>query len=155
MRAPAAAEWKEEGQAQQASRIFLARVGPNLPPIDLSRRLSGERENIVAGALTPSTRSPADAAPAEAWRALEDRPGRSGPVPLAARDRWGRDTRGRLADPLALAAAIDTVRNEPDCGPCRRRLRALLWTALERPPVSVRRRDAPATRGQRYLDALR
>ncbi len=142
-------------QAQQASRIFLARVGPNLPPIDLSRRLSGERENIVADALAPSTRSPADAAPAEAWRALEDRPGRSGPVPLAALDRWVRDNRGRLADPLALAAAIDTVRNEPDCGPCRRRLRAQLWTALERPPVTVRRRDAPATRGQRYLDALR
>ena len=142
-------------QAQQASRIFLARVGANLPPIDLSRRLSGERDDILAGTLVPAAPPPADAAPAEAWRALEDRPGRTGPVPLAALDRWVRDNRARLADPLALAAAIDTVRNEPDCLACRRRLRALLWTALERPPATVRRREAPATRGQRYLDALR
>ncbi len=142
-------------QAQQASRIFLARVGSNLPPIDLSRRLSGERDDIVAGTLVSSARPAADAAPAEAWRALEDRPGRTGPVPLAALDRWVRDNRARLADPLALAAAIDTVRNEPDCLTCRRRLRALLWSALGRPPVTVRRREAPATRGQRYLDALR
>ncbi|UQV18752.1 hypothetical protein MU852_02270 [Brevundimonas albigilva] len=73
---------------------------------------------------------------------------------MDALDRWVRDNRGRLQDPLALTAAIDTVRNEPDCRPCRARLRALLWTALDRPPPAVQRRTAPDARGRRYLEAL-
>lgn len=143
-------------EAQQATRIFLPRTGSNLPPIDLSRRLSGDRDGIVADALTRSTPSPIDTVPIEAWRALEERPGSGqvAPLPLGALERWVRENRGRLSDPLALTAAIDTVRNEPDCLACRRRLRALLWTALERPSATVRRREAPSARGRRYLDAL-
>ena len=56
---------------------------------------------------------------------------------------------------VALSAAIDTVRHEPECQDCRRKLRALLWTALERPPAAVHRRDPADARGRRYLDALR
>ena len=143
-------------EAQQATRIFLPRTGSSLPPIDLSRRLSGEREGIVAGPLARSTLPDVDPVATEAWRALEERPGPAPtPLRLGALERWVRDNRSRIADPLALATAIDTVRNEPTCLTCRRRLRALLWTALERPAVTVRRRDAPDARGQRYLDALR
>lgn len=141
-------------EAQQASRIFLQRTGPDLPPIDLSRRMTGEREGIDAGALpTTENRSP-DAAPAEAWRALDERPG-APPLQLNALERWVRGSGARLSDPLALIAAIDTVRDDPGCLSCRKRLRALLWTALERPPAAVRRRNAPEARGRRYLDALR
>ncbi|MBU1346828.1 MAG: DUF4175 domain-containing protein [Alphaproteobacteria bacterium] len=142
-------------QAQQASRIFLARTGPDLPPIDLSRRLSGEREDIVAEDPDRPERTRADAVPAEAWRALQEGPGPSAPLALGALDRWVRDNRGRLSDALALSAAIDTVRNEPNCLSCRRTLRGLLWGALERPAPTVQRRRAPNARGQRYLDALR
>ena len=144
-------------QAQQATRIFLRRTGSDLPPIDLSRRLTGDRDDIVAEEETPPVRTPADTVVADAWRALDERPspGRAPPLALGPLDRWVRENRGRLSDPLALGAAIDTVRNEPGCLDCRRRLRALLWSALERPPVVVRRREAPGTRGQRYLDALR
>jgi hypothetical protein len=144
-------------QAQQATRIFLRRTGSDLPPIDLSRRLTGDRDDIVAEVPLPPGRAPTDTIVADVWRALDDRPapGRAPPLALDALDRWVRENRGRLADPLALGAAIDTVRNEPGCLECRRRLRALLWSALERPPVAVSRREAPGRRGQRYLDALR
>jgi hypothetical protein len=142
-------------EAQQASRIFLPRVGNDLPPIDLSRRMSGEREGVAPGALTPAERRPVDAVPIDAWRALEERPGRPAPLRLDALEGWVRANRERLADPLALAAAIDAVRNDPGCSTCRRSLRALLWTALERPPATIRRREVPGPRGRRYLDALR
>ena len=143
-------------EAQQATRIFLGRVGSDLPPVDFSRRLTGEREGIVAEDPSRPERAPADAVAADAWRALEERPGASSaPLQLGALDRWARENGGRLADPLALRAAIDTVRNEPACLDCRRRLRALLWTALQRPAPAPGRRAAPGARGQRYLDALR
>jgi hypothetical protein len=141
-------------EAQQATRIFLARTGSNLPPIDLSRRLTGKREGIVAGDLAAAPREPADPTLVEAWRALEEGPGAGAPLRLDALDRWASANRARLSDPLALSAAIDTVRNEPGCVPCRRRLRALVWTALERPPAGIQRRAAPGARGRRYLEAL-
>lgn len=139
--------------AQQAGRIFLARTPPKLPPVDLSRRLTGKREGIAPGRLAPVTRDAADTPAVEVWRALGERP--NAPVPLDALTRWVNANQHRLADPLALSAAIDTVRNEPECQDCRRKLRALLWTALERPPAAVHRRDPADTRGRRYLDALR
>ena len=143
-------------EAQQATRIFLRRVGSDLPPVDFSRRLTGEREGIVAETPDRPERPTADAVAADAWRALEERPGASStPLALGALDAWVRQNGGRLPDPLSLRAAIDTVRNEPACLDCRRRLRALLWTALQRPAPAPGRRDAPGARGQRYLDALR
>jgi hypothetical protein len=142
-------------QAQQASRIFLARVGPNLPPIDLSRRLTGKRDGIAGGPLPEFQPAAADDRAAEAWRALEERPGRAPPLRLDALDRWARDHRARLSDPLGLAAAIDAVRADPGCLACRRALRAQLWAALQPPPAKVRRREAPGAQGRRYLDAVR
>ncbi len=143
-------------EAQQATRIFLRRVGSDLPPVDMSRRLTGDRDDIVAGALTPAPERPPESPAVAAWRALEDRPGRAGPAPdLGALDRWVRQNGGRIADPLALTAAIDTVRSEPTCLDCRRRLRALLWSAIERPSAAIQRRDTPPQRGRRYLEALR
>ncbi|WP_309628246.1 DUF4175 family protein [Brevundimonas sp.] len=143
-------------EAQRATRVFLPRLGNDLPPVDFARRLTGKREDIVAENPERPERSPADAVAADAWRALEERPGSTAaPLALGALDRWARENGGRLADPLALRAAIDTVRNEPACLDCRRRLRALLWTALQRPAPSPGRREAPGQRGQRYLDALR
>lgn len=143
-------------EAQRATRIFLRRVGSDLPPVDFSRRLTGEREDIVADTPERPERDPADAVLADAWRALDERPGAAtAALALGDLNRWVRANAGRLPDALALTAAIDTVRNEPGCLSCRRTLRGLIWTALERPPVAVQRRDAPGARGRRYLDALR
>lgn len=140
--------------AQQATRIFLARAPAKMPPVDLSRRLTGKRDGIVSGRLAPATRDPADTPAVEAWRSLgEARP--AAPLRLDALARWVTANQKRLADPLALSAQIDTVRNEPGCLDCRQKLRALLWTALERPPTGVLRRAPADARGRRYLDALR
>ncbi|WP_448500699.1 DUF4175 domain-containing protein [Sphingomonas sp.] len=142
-------------EAQQATRIFLPRIGAELPPIDLTRRLSGDRKGIVAARL-PAPRPPErDTTLADAWLALQDRPGPLPPLRLGALDRWVAAHAARLPDALALRAAIDAVRGEPGCGECRDRLRALLWRAIEPPPAAIRRRPAAPPAGRRYLDALR
>jgi hypothetical protein len=142
-------------EAQQATRIFLRRVGSDLPPVDMARRLTGDRDDIVAGALAPAPERGPESPAVAAWRALEDRPGRRPAHNLSALDAWVRQNASRIRDPLALRAAIDSVRAEPSCGDCRRRLRALLWNAIQAPAVAVDRRDALPARGRRYLDALR
>ena len=141
--------------AQQATRIFLARAPPKLPPVDMSRRLTGKRDGIISGRLAPAARDASDTPAVETWRALGDIGGSATPLRLEALAHWVTANQKRLADPLALSAAIDTVRNEPACLDCRRKLRALLWMALERPPVGVLRRPPADAPGRRYLDALR
>ncbi|UUL83842.1 DUF4175 domain-containing protein [Sphingomonas qomolangmaensis] len=142
-------------EAQQATRIFLPRVGAELPPIDLTRRLSGDREGIVARRLPQAVRPDPETILADSWRALADTPGKRPPLQLGALDRWVRANGGKLADPLALRAAIDTLRGEPGCGECRAQLRALLWRAIEPPVAAIKRRATPRAIGRRYLEALR
>ncbi|TKD50250.1 DUF4175 family protein [Sphingomonas baiyangensis] len=143
--------------AQQATRIFVPRTGAEPPPIDLSRRLTGDREGIVAREAPVPARPTPDATPAEAWRALQPLPGpaRTPPLQLGALDRWVRQNAGRIADPLALSAAIDTLRAEPACTACRERLRALLWRVITPPRAGISRRAGGNARGRRYLEALR
>jgi hypothetical protein len=141
--------------AQQATRIFLARAPPKLPPVDLSRRLTGKRDGIAPARLAAFARDPSDTPAVEAWRALGEDGRAAGPLRLDNLARWVGANQNDLADPLSILAAIDTVRNEPGCLDCRRKLRALLWTALERPPAGVLRRAPADARGRRYLDGLR
>lgn len=142
-------------EVQQATRIYLARVGPELPPIDESRRLGGKRDGLARRELALPPATGGDTVPALAWDALQETPGRQGrAVDLDALQRWVHDNEARVADPLSLFAAIDAVRGDPDCRGCRQRLRGLLWSVLARPPAQVRRRATDAT-GERYLDALR
>jgi hypothetical protein len=141
--------------AQQATRIFLPRLGSQLPPVDFSRRLTGDRDDIVVDRLAGPPARTIDPAPGAAWRALEGHPGATtAPRTLDDLERWARANGSRIPDPLGLAVAIDTVRAEPDCVDCLHRLRAALWRALEPPPAAANRRDAPGARGGRYLDAL-
>lgn len=143
-------------EVQQATRIYLARVGPELPPIDESRRLSGKREGLARRELILAPARGADAVPAAAWKALEDSAGGqgAGALDLDALQRWLHENEARVADPLSLFAAIDAVRGDPACRECRQRLRGLLWSVQARPPAQVRRRATDAV-GERYLDALR
>ena len=140
---------------QRATRIFLNRVGPELPPIDPARRMTGKREGIAGSALPVAPVTGADGPAAAAWRALGQGPDAvRGPVALDELERWISDNAGRLPDPLSLSGSLDAVRRDPNCAECRQHLRALLWTAMERPPANLdRRRPADAT-GARYLDAL-
>lgn len=143
-------------EVQQASRIYLARVGPELPSIDESRRLTGKRDGLARRELAIAPATTGDAVPAAAWKALEEAAeGTKGATPdLDALQRWLRDNETRVADPLSLFAAIDAVRGDPACLACRQRLRERLWPVLARPPAQVQRRATDAA-GERYLDALR
>lgn len=139
-------------QVQQATRVFLAKVGGSeLPPIDEARRLTGKRDDIApVDAGLPAL--PVDGEAAAAWAAIDGTPGMS--TNLTPLTRWFRANRARIADPLAWDDALDRLRRDPGCLPCRVRLRGLVWDALPRPPVGTARRDGAGPSGARYLDAL-
>ncbi|MCP3734738.1 DUF4175 domain-containing protein [Sphingomonas sp. RP10(2022)] len=138
-------------QVQQATRIFLARTGTDLPAIDMTRRMTGVRGEMGPRSLPSAAADPVDPIPAAIWRAL-DTPRRG--QALDALSRWLRTGAARVPDPLALAGAIDTLRRRPDCVSCRAALRAALWPALPRPTPGLARRDGGDAVGRRYLDAL-
>ena len=139
-------------QVQQASRIYLARVGLELPQIDESRRLTGKREDLtdridpLVGAVSD------DAVVASAWSALES--AGSAPPDLTALERWARDRQATLPDALGVISAIDEVRRDGSCVACRHRLKARLWSLL--PTAAARatpRREIDAS-GVAWLDSL-
>nr|WP_298133544.1 hypothetical protein [uncultured Pseudoxanthomonas sp.] len=144
-------------QVQQATRIYLARVGPELPPIDETRRMGGDRTGIAPRALGPLARPQDDEAPApaRAWAALANDRVPADAADLEALQAWLRRNEARVPDALDLFAAIDEVRGDPGCAPCRQRLRSLLWSASAQPAAQVPRRGATDAAGRRYLDALR
>lgn len=140
-------------QVQQATRIYLARVGTELPPIDESRRMGGDRGAITRGDALAAGASP-DPELASLWRALDDGP-QASTVDFAALERWLGAHQSQLSDPLAFVAAIEALRAQPDCVRCRRELRALLWPLLRRPAANVARRGGDDAAARAYLDALR
>ncbi|TDK33595.1 hypothetical protein E2F49_06210 [Luteimonas terrae] len=136
-------------QVQQADRIYLARVGTSLPPVDPTRRLGGDRDGI-APRTVPAPALQRDDAPAAAWRALawDDTPD------LAALVAWAQAHPRQVDDPLALLAAVDALRRDAACVTCRQALRGQLWRVVQRPLPTPLRRDAIDAMGTRYLDAL-
>ncbi|MFL9841717.1 DUF4175 domain-containing protein [Sphingomonas sp. ST-64] len=136
---------------QQATRIYLPRVGAQLPPVDMSRRMTGKREGIASRSAALTRFAIDDAVPAEAWRTLAG----PGPIDFAALERWLRTNSARVRDPLAVLAAIDAARTAPDSSQARARLRDQLWRVLTRPPAQVRRRGDGGALGQRYTRGLR
>ncbi|MCD9032350.1 DUF4175 domain-containing protein [Luteimonas sp. Y-2-2-4F] len=141
-------------QVQEADRIYLPRLGAQLPPIDESRRLSGDRDGLAPRGLPPLGAAAGDAAPQDAWTQLADV--QADPAnALAAVEAWAARERERLQDPLAVAAAIDAVRQDPACADCREALRGLLWQAMPRPAGGVAPRRPADDAGARYLRALR
>ncbi|MBB6227497.1 hypothetical protein FHS79_001663 [Polymorphobacter multimanifer] len=135
---------------QQATRIFLQRTGTNLPPIDMARRLTGKREGIAPGRRSLDGQDYPDAVPAALFASLAT----SSPseADLQRLERWL--AQAEVADKLSVVAAIDAVRSDPDCAPCRTTLRGAIWAAIATPPAAVLRRPAGDAAGRRYLDAL-
>ncbi|KRG37693.1 hypothetical protein ARC20_02025 [Stenotrophomonas panacihumi] len=142
-------------EVQQAERIYLARLGPELPPIDMTRRLGGDRAGLARrdDALAPWRDEDTKDALA-LWTALAPAAGEVPAARLDAFARWLGTHENALASPLDLAAALEQYRAEPSCAECRERLRALLWTTLAAPPARPLPRQAPDATGRRYLDAL-
>ncbi len=137
-------------QVQQANRIYLARVGLELPPIDFSRRLGGDLADVDAGHDPLTTREESLDWLFELWTALE----RGEPADLSAFTHWLDQTPTPVADPLDLLVAADRVRRDPDCRNCARALARLIWPLLPRPPAQVPARLRPDPVGERYLDAI-
>ena len=148
-------------QVQQASRIYLARVGLELPPIDATRRLTGDAGGVRSRGdpLAPST--PADALPATLWQRLGE--------PVAARDqaaasalrsdleslaKWIGERETQLPQAIELLAAIDAWVNDVSCEPCRAQLQALLWPLLPSPAAAIGPRATAGASGTAYLEAL-
>lgn len=148
-------------QVQQASRIYLARVGLELPPIDATRRLAGEAGGVRSRGdpLAPST--PADALPAALWQRLgEPVAGRDEVAASALRSdleslaRWVRERETELPQAIELLAAIDAVVMDPSCEPCRAQIQALLWPLLPSPAAAIGPRPTAGASGAAYLEAL-
>jgi hypothetical protein len=138
-------------QVQQSSRIYLARVGLELPAVDEARRLSGDRKGLTdrESALAPA--DDVDSGALAAWQALDAHRAPD----LESLDRWVRTHESSAGDALGLLAASDRVRRDPRCEDCRRELRRLLWPLLPAPATAVQARAAPDAAGRAYLDALR
>jgi hypothetical protein len=151
-------------RVQQASRIYLARVGLQLPPVDVSRRLTGKREGIAPArvALQRDREPGADAAVARLWPFVAEA-STPASVDAVARNeasaqfaQWLQARSLRAGDEeaaLALFEAFDAWRAAPDCAPCRAALRRGLWPLLPPAPIAAPPRSAPDASGQRYLDA--
>jgi hypothetical protein len=137
-------------RVQQASRIYLARVGLELSPVDFGRRLGGDLAGVGARRDPLSARQEALDWLVELWTALE----RGEPADLDALDRWLGQRPASVADPLSLVAALDRLRRDPDCRNCADSLARLIWPLLPRPPAQVSARMQPDAAGERYLDAL-
>jgi hypothetical protein len=139
-------------RVQQADRIYLPRVGSQLPPVDESRRLGGKRDGIARRVL-PAAPLRGDDPVLAAWRGLD---ADAGPdvAALDALQAWAAAHPVRVRDPLALLAAVDALRIDPACRSCLDELRSVLWTAMRRPPAGIAPRDAGGETGVRYLDAL-
>ncbi len=167
-------------QVQQASRIYLARVGLELPPIDETRRLHGERTGI-APTPVPLRAAEDKASPVRAlWQQLALPASARPPTPAtdaaegareqAAQDfaRWLRARDGQRPpsdadmqddaapgdDTLALFEAFDRWHADPGCAACAAALRRQLWPLLPPAPTALPPRTASDAQGGRYLDAL-
>ena len=146
-------------QVQQASRIYLARVGLELPPVDETRRLSGEREGLRNRAEQRSPKPINDPQAADLWRALvAESVGDSGAARLDAAfanfDIWLRKHASELPNALDLMLILDEARSNASCVECRAQVRQQLWTLLPHPAPTAAARAAADVSGRTYLRAL-
>ena len=142
-------------RVQQSERIYLAKVGVDLPPIDPGRRLSGERAGLADRTDPMRAATAPDPTIANAWRALAPTAdGAAARIDLDALARWMASREVQGGDPLAIAAAIQSLRRDPACAACRDRLRTQLWPLLARPSAAPAPRERAGQIGDAYLDAL-
>lgn len=138
-------------QIQQASRIYLARVGLELPPIDFSRRLSGKLEGARAPRDPLNAAERADAPLRALYRTLADAQAEDRDQVWSEFEFWLEQR--PLADTLDLREQAERVRRDPLCEDCVARLRAALWAQLTTPPKAGLARDLDV-RGRAWLKAL-
>lgn len=143
-------------KVQQADRIYLARVGNELPPIDESRRLSGDRKNLSHNAEQFVTAPVQDTALILFWQALSHPYDVKSPESLDfnALNNWINTHQDTLPDVLSLLSALDALQQKPQCISCRNDVRKQLWPLMPKPNAVPDSRPAPNDNGQRYLQLL-
>jgi len=152
-------------EVQRSGRTYVRRTGTPPPPLDLSRRLTGELKGAGASSEAQTREArlalpAARAALAVLERALGGiRPGPEGRAALAGAvdEIAGRAASGpphELATLRALQSVIDSLESPAPCGGCLAAATRGVWALLpaaEPAPAA----DAPAGRlGQTYLDLL-
>jgi len=137
-------------QVQQSTRIYLARVGLELPQPDEARRLSGERKGLGDRSGTLVAAQADGMALTRLWRSLDVG---NAPEWDAAQEAL-RARESRSHDALGAMAAIDRARRDPTCASCRAALRAALWPLLSVPAAASAPRLALDAMGRAYIDAL-
>jgi hypothetical protein len=137
-------------QVQQAERIYLARAGVQLPQVDASRRLTGDRAGLSDRNIGPSDPVPDESPIAAVWQSLNG----NGAVDWPRLIAWTRQHQSTLPDALGLLAAADRVQRDPACARCRTELASVLWPLLPRAPAALEPRRLPDAVGAAYLEAL-
>jgi hypothetical protein len=137
-------------QVQQSTRIYLSRVGLELPPVDESRRLSGDRTGVRDRRGTMPRAEVSTDVVGETWIKLES----AAEPDLSALRQWLESHRDQVADPLSVHAAIDALQRDPSCSDCRISLREAIWPLLPRKIPGSDSRPEPDAVGRAYLDAL-
>ena len=140
-------------QAQQASRIYLARVGLELPPIDFSRRLSGDTRDLARPRDT-LTAADQESPVRTLWSALAEQRSPLDPALISAVEQWVAEQGEGLSGGLELLATLDRLRRDPACSDCAAALRERLWPLLQAPVAGVTQRRGDKESGAVYLRAL-
>ena len=118
-------------EVQQATRIYLQRVGFEPPPLDETRRLSGERDAVAP----PQVSAARDGGERQALLELLQRV-RAGENPGEADIATLHEltlVREQPQMQVQLSKALRLLQQQPDCAECRRRLTALLYQLTPQP----------------------
>ena len=137
-------------QVQQAERIYLARTGVELPPVDTSRRLTGDRLGLSDRPFAASMSTTDDPMVLEIWQSLQGQSVADW-TGLAA---WVRRHQSTIPDALGLLAAADRLQHDPACATCRADLQKMLWPMLPQAGSALQPRREPDVVGAAYLRAL-
>lgn len=147
-------------KVQQSDRIYLAKVGVELPPIDETRRLGGDRSSLRNRNDVLQAADNTDAALIAFWQSLDSlefaSAGSAKSKPdFSALRNWIRENPSRSPDALGLLAALDALEKQPACKTCVAEMKTQLWPMLPKPAARPQQRTMNDKNGQQYLDALK
>lgn len=130
-------------KVQQSSRIYLAKTGNQQPPIDESRRMSGDLAGYVPSTDNLVAATSDDAPLLQFWQALTNREGLA--PDYAALRQWLAKHPTRVPDALGLKVALAELQSRPDCLSCLDAVKSLLWPVLPEVPEVPQSRNTPVS----------
>ncbi|AOS96458.1 hypothetical protein AUP74_00993 [Microbulbifer aggregans] len=144
-------------EVQQASRIYLQRVGFEPPPIDEERRLTGERDEVTPPQVAASFDAPDRTRLESILRSLlaGDTPTEEDLADLPALLQAAQQSAPQLpGEHLEISKALRRFRQDPACIQCRRQLQAQLYQLLP-PPTAAPSVPVTGDSNGSYTDWMR